>query len=161
VVVTSECVKHGFDEIGFPPERIQVGPYGGDFAGRGTSDGGSARPRQSVKSGPLRLLWVGQLTYRKGPHHLFDALRRLSPGRVMLTIVCRTRPDPVLVADVPAGVTFVGEVSDSELRALYAEHDVFVFPSLVERFGLGLPAAMPPGLPVLCTSNTAGPALIE
>jgi glycosyltransferase involved in cell wall biosynthesis len=42
-----------------------------------------------------------------------------------------------------------------------AAHDVFVFPSLFEGFGLVLLEAMAMGLPIITTSHTAGPDLIE
>ena len=42
-----------------------------------------------------------------------------------------------------------------------AAHDVFVFPSLFEGFGLVLLEAMAMGLPIITTTHTAGPDLIE
>jgi glycosyltransferase involved in cell wall biosynthesis len=40
-------------------------------------------------------------------------------------------------------------------------HDVLVFPSLFEGFGLVIVEAMSQGLPVITTSNTVGPDIIE
>ena len=40
-------------------------------------------------------------------------------------------------------------------------HDVFVFPSLFEGFGLVLLEAMAMGLPMITTAHTAGPDLLE
>ena len=42
-----------------------------------------------------------------------------------------------------------------------SRHDVFVFPSLFEGFGLVILEAMSQGLPVIATEHTAGPDLIE
>jgi starch synthase len=42
-----------------------------------------------------------------------------------------------------------------------AAHDVFVFPSLFEGFGLVLLEAMAMGLPIITTPHTAGPDLIS
>jgi len=42
-----------------------------------------------------------------------------------------------------------------------AAHDVFLFPSLFEGFGLVLLEAMAMGLPIVTTSHTAGPDLFE
>jgi glycosyltransferase involved in cell wall biosynthesis len=41
------------------------------------------------------------------------------------------------------------------------EHDVFVFPSLFEGFGLVITEAMSQGVPVITTNRTAGPDLID
>jgi glycosyltransferase involved in cell wall biosynthesis len=40
-------------------------------------------------------------------------------------------------------------------------HDVFLFPSLFEGFGLVLLEAMAMGLPIITTAHTAGPDLID
>jgi glycosyltransferase involved in cell wall biosynthesis len=42
-----------------------------------------------------------------------------------------------------------------------AAHDVFVFPSLFEGFGLVLLEALAMGLPIITTAHTAGPDLIQ
>jgi glycosyltransferase involved in cell wall biosynthesis len=42
-----------------------------------------------------------------------------------------------------------------------AAHDVFVFPSLFEGFGLVLLEALAMGLPVITTPHTAGPDIIR
>jgi glycosyltransferase involved in cell wall biosynthesis len=41
------------------------------------------------------------------------------------------------------------------------EHDIFVFPSLFEGFGLVITEAMSQGVPVITTDRTAGPDLIK
>ena len=41
------------------------------------------------------------------------------------------------------------------------EHDVFVFPSLFEGFGLVITEAMSQGVPVITTDRTAGPDIIK
>ena len=163
VIVNSSFTKSGLTDIGYPADRVRVVPYGGDFAVRLVDRhmlivaDDDSRP---TSGHPLRLLYVGQVTYRKGIHHLFEAMRRLEAGTATLTIVCRTTPDPVLMADAPSSVEFVGEVSDADLLDIYGAHDVMVMPSLVEGFGLVYLEAMHMGLPVVCTTNTGAADLI-
>ena len=52
-------------------------------------------------------------------------------------------------------------VSREELVLELQRADVFVFPSLVESFALVLLEAMSVGLPVITTSNTAGPDIMR
>ena len=54
-------------------------------------------------------------------------------------------------------VRFAGEVSDSELIALYAGAAALVFPSLYEGFGLPLLEAMQMGCPVMSSNSASLP----
>ena len=53
-------------------------------------------------------------------------------------------------------VRHIGHVPRWELPALYATADVFVFPSLLEGFGLTALEAMACGLPIIISENTFG-----
>ncbi|RYY17333.1 MAG: glycosyltransferase, partial [Cytophagaceae bacterium] len=48
----------------------------------------------------------------------------------------------------------------AQILALMRQHDVLVFPSLFEGFGLVITEAMSQGTPVITTDRTAGPDLI-
>jgi glycosyltransferase involved in cell wall biosynthesis len=54
----------------------------------------------------------------------------------------------------------VGYVSDADLRALYAESSVFLFPSLYEGFGLPVLEAMAAGVPVVSSDRGALPEVM-
>lgn len=110
--------------------------------------------------GKLRALFVGSLGQRKGLSYLFQAIRSLN-GAVELTVI-GARPlasCPALDREL-AGVRWIPSCSHREVLAEMAAHDVFVFPSLFEGFGLVLLEAMTMGLPIITTPNTAGPDLI-
>ncbi len=51
-------------------------------------------------------------------------------------------------------------VPHASLNQYYSTDNVFVFPSLVEGFGLVLLEAMACSIPVITTPNTAGPDII-
>jgi starch synthase len=110
--------------------------------------------------GKLRVLFVGSLGQRKGLSYLFAAVRSLR-GAVELTVI-GTRPHiacPALERELGA-VRWIPSCSHREVLQEMATHDVFVFPSLFEGFGLVLLEAMAMGLPIITTPNTAGPDLI-
>lgn len=118
-----------------------------------------AAPRRPG-SGPLRVLFVGSLGQRKGLSYLFGAAQLLG-GDVELTVI-GTRPlvaCPALDRAL-ARVRWIPTCPHREVLAEMAAHDVFVFPSLFEGFGLVLLEAMAMGLPVITTAHTAGPDLI-
>lgn len=118
-------------------------------------------PRQiRDRHAPLRVLFVGSLGQRKGLSYLFDAARGLG-GSIELTVI-GSRPlaaCPALDREL-ASVRWIPSCSHREVLAEMAAHDVFVFPSLFEGFGLVLLEAMAMGLPIITTPHTAGPDLI-
>ena len=159
VLTASRFVASGFESLGYPRDRLHVVPYGGDFAPRNVALAASTKAGRG--SGPLRLLFVGQILYRKGLHHLLAALRNIDPARVELTMVCRQVADLESLLPLPANVHLRRQVSDAELVEVFREHDVLVMPSLVEGFGLVYLEALSWGLPIICTDNTGGPDILE
>jgi glycosyltransferase involved in cell wall biosynthesis len=114
-----------------------------------------------VPSKKLRVLFVGSLGQRKGLSYLFDACREVQSA-VTLTVIGQKplEPCPVLDRELSA-VRWIPSCPHQEILAEMAAHDVFVFPSLFEGFGLVLLEALAMGLPVITTAHTAGPDLIH
>jgi glycosyltransferase involved in cell wall biosynthesis len=131
-------------------------PYGAPLPDAGPTPA----PRPGGASRPLRVLFVGSLGQRKGLSYLFGAAQLLG-GDVELTVI-GARPlvaCPALDRAL-ARVRWIPTCPHREVLAEMAAHDVFVFPSLFEGFGLVLLEAMAMGLPVITTAHTAGPDLI-
>lgn len=119
------------------------------------------RDYRSTKDGPLKLLFVGGLSQRKGIANLFAAVDQFD-SHVELTIVGSktTSECPVLDREL-AKHTWIPTLSNAEILQLMRCHDVLVFPSLFEGFGLVITEAMSQGTPVITTDRTAGPDLIS
>lgn len=153
-VAVSGLAEQRFYDLGAERSRCVVVPYALDVANRPTRD-------YSLAGRVARVLYVGQFIERKGLMQLLDAIDRIG-GRhaVQLTIVghgpletdLRTA---IATRSLEGSVTLRGFVDQPELPALYAEHDLFVFPSLEETFGVVLLEAMAAGLPAIA-SRTAG-----
>ena len=108
----------------------------------------------------LRVLFVGSLGQRKGLSYLFHAVRSLGSSVELTVIGARPlMPCPALDREL-SSVRWIASCSHREVLGEMAAHDVFVFPSLFEGFGLVLLEAMAMGLPIITTPNTAGPDLI-
>jgi glycosyltransferase involved in cell wall biosynthesis len=168
VITASSFTARGLIEAGVPAIRVRVVPYGCGCGLAETTPGMAADMAVTPspagarweRQRPLRILWVGQLAYRKAPHHLFDAVRRFSPGQVELSVVSHSAVPPELAALVPPNVTILNSVSDRERQEMYQTYHLLAMPSLVEGFGLVYMEALAEGLPVLCTTNTGGPDVI-
>ena len=112
-------------------------------------------------SKPLKLLFVGGLSQRKGIADLFAVADKLK-NHVELTVIGKKSTDlcPALNAAL-AKYRWIPSLPHHKILELMREHDVLVFPSLFEGFGLVITEAMSQGTPVITTDRTAGPDLIK
>ena len=146
---------------GFAPERVHVILNAIDIQAV------SRRPRPPVTAqAPLRLLSLGRVEdISKGVLWLPGILERLSGLPVVLT-VGGDGPDLEALRKrcAPFGrqVRFLGAVAAEQVPAIMAEHDVLVFPSRFEGFGLTLAEAMAAGcVPVASAIRGVTDVLID
>lgn len=100
------------------------------------------RPRSWRCDEPF-ILAVGRLNVRKNLARLIEAFALVAAGeRHVHLVIAGERNGAYLPVEVPARIAsrihFLGHVSDSELRWLYEQCELFVFPSLGEGYGLPL-----------------------
>lgn len=133
---------------------VVVAPYGVDI------DHWQA-PEPSAGGGPLRFVYAGHCSVRKGIPVLLQAWRAAAPAAATLELVGPWKLAEEKRHDLPPGVTWRGPVSSMELAARFRKADVFVFPSLFEGFALVILEAMACGLPVITTDATAGPDVLD
>jgi starch synthase len=109
----------------------------------------------------LRLLFVGGLSQRKGLSYLFDSVAALGDD-VELTVIGRHVSDPLPILEKHLrACRYIPSLSHGDILREMRAHDLFIFPSLFEGFGLVLLEAMSQGLPCITTANTAGPDIID
>lgn len=114
----------------------------------------------SSASKPLKLLFVGGLSQRKGIADLFAVVEKLK-NHVELTVVGKKSSDDCPALDSAlAKHRWIPSLPHNKILELMQMHDVLVFPSLFEGFGLVITEAMSQGTPAITTDRTAGPDLI-
>ena len=154
-IVASQFTKKTLVDAGIPAERIVVVPYGIELSSF------SCKAEAGWPGGPLRLLFVGTLGQRKGIKYLLQALELLPKGSVQLTVCGRPVDDLAIFRESGLPVQLYPSIGAQGLRDAYRAADVFVFPSLAEGFGQVLLEAMASGLPIIATTRTAAPDLVE
>jgi glycosyltransferase involved in cell wall biosynthesis len=110
-------------------------------------------PPVTARSDRLRALFLGSVVLRKGVGQLLDAIRLLKAEPVDFTFA---GPINVRVPDdirAMPQVRFLGPVDRTTADRLYAESDVFLFPTLSDGFGLTQLEALGHGLPVIASLN--------
>ena len=131
-----------------PPVPVHLNPYGGPSA--------VAEKVTARTNGKLRVLFVGSLGQRKGLGYVLRAVEMLG-NAVELTLIGRKTTERC--EPLNEGVKkhrWVTSVPHAEVLREMSEHDVLVFPSLFEGFGLVILEAMSQGLPVITTPNSGG-----
>ena len=119
------------------------------------------RQYPSILNRPIKLLFVGGLSQRKGIANLFEAVESFG-NKVELTIVGNKAVQGCEALDKAlAKHRWIPSLPHADILKLMQQQDVFVFPSLFEGFGLVITEAMSQGTPVITTERTAGPDLIQ
>jgi starch synthase len=152
IVVASEFVRGTLRKAGPLRGRITVLPYG--------APKGIVRTERNARDGKLKVLFVGALSQRKGLSYLLQAVKRLG-SKIELTLVGR-RVAECHPLDAALRVHhWIQSLSHCALLEEISRHDVMVFPSLFEGFGLVVLEAMSQGVPVITTPNTAAPDFVS
>jgi alpha-maltose-1-phosphate synthase len=112
-------------------------------------------------SRPLKLLYAGRVTQRKGIKYLLEAMRSFSRTDVELHVIGNVHGSGNALKQYKDRFIFHPALSQYDLFKEYHKYDAFVLPSVFEGFGLVIVEAMAAGLPVITTANTIGPELIQ
>ncbi len=124
-------------------------------------------PREYRQSDSLRLLYAGTWLDQRGIFYIREALRTIAPRLPGLTMTFAGCGAPAQVIE-----QFFGEelksriavrpvVTAEHMQELYAEHDVLLFPSLMEGLPSVLLEAMASGMPVITTETCGMPDVVE
>jgi glycosyltransferase involved in cell wall biosynthesis len=125
--------------------------------------------RDLIKKG--QMLCVGTIEHRKGLHLLLEALFLLKSegndfsvnilGAVLESDYYENLLQKIKAYGLENNVLFRGRVSEEEKEFYMKTSDVFVFPSLLEGYGMVIIEAMAFGLPVIAFNNSAIPYKVK
>lgn len=132
---------------------------------------GAFRPEPSVvesrcrriRSGqPLRVLYVGALSFRKGLWDLLAITRRLSGKNFQFRFLGPAGPEvQAYLAELRRIAEIIHQQPQRDLPNWYAWGDLFVLPTIEDGYAMVLDQALAGALPILATTNCAGPDLIQ
>ena len=154
-VAASGFTRQTLIEAGMEAGKILYLPLGFDI------DHVPYAPVELRAPGPLRLLYAGNVTQRKGMSYLLDAMEGLPKSEVELHVVGTIQGSGKAFAARSGLYSYRPAVSQQEMFRMYAGYDALVLPTLFEGFGLVLVEAMAAGLPIITTAHSIGPELVD
>ena len=149
VTVPSNFVRRTFVDEGVPEEKVHVVPYGVNLEEFQPVGG-------PPEDGTFRIVFVGQVTLRKGVPYLLEAFRQFRHPKKELVIVGAMEESARGVFDKlwTEGVRYVGIVPRAEVERYFSTSHVMTLPSLEEGLALVQAQALACGCPVVATPNT-------
>jgi len=158
VIAASSFTAQTLTEIGIPAEKISYLPLGCDIHHVPYHE----RPDDNIEKRPLKLLYAGTITQRKGIKYLLEAMRRLHSHRdIELHLIGGIQGNEDPLKSYHGLFHYLAPVSQQALFRLYSNFDALVLPTIFEGFGLVIVEAMAAGLPVITTPHSIGPEVIK
>ena len=146
ITVPSTFAHRSFLNKGVSSRKLFLLPYGVDLE--------LFKPF-SKKDDVFRVIYVGQMSLRKGLGDLLQAVLSSSLPRMELWLIGQTLPEGKrLLAKYEGQYRYFGPVPRSRLPELYSQGSVFVLASVEEGLATVQAQAMACGLPVIATANT-------
>ncbi len=142
-----EIIRH----LAIPESRIRVTPLAASP---------EFKPMQAPRGDPY-FLYVGNIEPRKNLERLLEAFARL-PIKTHHLVIVGNRwyrgarvEEKAKAIGLNGRVKFLGYVDRADLPGLFSGADAFVYPSLLEGFGLPVVEAMACGTPVIAANNSS------
>jgi len=153
VIVASEFVRTTLLDHQACHAPVSVVPYGAPPP--------LAEPPFTSTSGPLKVLYVGSLGQRKGLSYALEAIELLGQQVTLTLIGMPTTQDCQPLNDALKIHQHISSLPHGQILAQMRRHDVLLFPTLFDGFGLVITEALSQGLPVIATRHSGAPECIR
>lgn len=159
IVVATQFTKNTYLANGIPAHKISINPYGTSldfFRSKWAASLGNP-PSQPV----INYLFFGSISARKGFPWLCEVWELFHAKFPHTKLIAAGHGSPPAGFVLPKGVEWLGAIHPGHRTQLFHSADVFVFPSFFEGFAQVIIEAMACGLPVITTTHTVGPEVID
>ena len=150
IIVPTETVRNSLVDEGIDGDKIRTIPYGVDLQ---FFDG----IKKNMDNTRFKLLFVGEISFRKGCHYLLDAWRNLDLKDAELILIGHIEKEfGVFLKQYQAkNLKIISYIAQIELLDYYRNATAFILPSLAEGSARVIYEAMACSLPVIY-SDMAG-----
>ncbi len=155
IVVPSRFVMDSLPAHIRSTKRCVLAPFGAPSTDARADEG------RRETGGPLRVMFAGAMTQRKGLADLFAAMRLLNRRDVELVVLGALNAPMSFYRSQYDAFVYEGTRSHADVLAVMRTCDVLALPALVEGRALVQQEALASGLPLIVTANAGGDDLIE
>lgn len=157
IIVPSSFVSESLPESA-SHKQVRIAAFGSPII---NTDSLKKKVRQQpLSADPLRILFVGSMSQRKGLGDLFEAMKLLKKLPVELVVLGSLQAPMAFYRQQYQDFRYETGRTHSGVLELMRECDIFCLPSIVEGRALVLQEAMSQALPLIITPNTGGADLI-
>ena len=148
IAVPSTCVLNSFLKKGINKNKLFLNPYGVNLE--------TFSPQPKIKSEDFIVIYVGQLSVRKGIFYLLEAFKKLKIQKKKLILIgsidyqIKNKVEKYFSDEIK----YMSIIKNDKLKNYYANSDVMVQPSIEEGLSLVIAEALACGCPVIATENT-------
>jgi glycosyltransferase involved in cell wall biosynthesis len=147
VTVPSSFAYRSFIAKGIPDEKVALVPYGVDLQ--------RFRPLAEPANDIFQVLFVGQVSLRKGVPYLLEAFRALQHARKKLVIIGSVQPEILpFLRNLEGEIEVLGPRPQEEVKQWMSRSHVMVLPSIEEGLATVQGQAMACGCPVIGTDHS-------
>jgi len=113
------------------------------------------KPKKSynISKALLKIIYVGNISVRKGIKVLIKALQILNDRKIELILVGNLIDCNITSENTSINFKHIAYCNHNELAKLYQEADLFILPTYMDGWGMVLVEAMSCGTPVITTEN--------
>lgn len=143
-------------------DKLHIMPLGIDMKMFDPADGVLQKRLERVLGGArLKVLMVGGFSAQKGAADFIRVAASLA-DEMDFCFVGSTEDEwkRRCLAEAPA-VSFIDRVEQEQLPDIYAQNDIFYFPTIQDGFAMVIAQALASGLCVIASENSAAPDLLE
>jgi glycosyltransferase involved in cell wall biosynthesis len=148
IIVNSFWSRRALLEAGIPAPKIRVIPLAFEPSPEARSFNRSY-PEKFTTQRPLRVLFLGQINYRKGAMQLLEAVKQMSGEPVEFWFVGPLQVD--IPHELKDKIKWFGHAPRSDVSFYYRDADVFILPTFSDGFGLTQLEAQSWKLPVIAS----------
>ena len=125
-------------------------------------------PLQNLKKekNEFNVLFIGQLSIRKGLHYLIEGFKKFRYVNKKLTIIGPETKDKIFFRNLlkknnNQNIVYLGTKTHEEINKYFNKSDVFILPSLEEGLATVVLQAISSGCPVIVSENTGALEIVE